>query len=499
MYLLLRNNKQTGPYSLEEIKTIGLKAYDLVWIEGKSAAWRYPCEIDELSAYAPAVEEQPFDRFYKKTSTPVKANANSSAVVTDPASSITESVRSIAEPVTTSSSTPVYSSERPTYGGEPSTIPGKRIIYVTMPAARGPVSTPARETRETPSRESTPRESAAAAVIIADNRGTRETASSTDNRSSRPEPAAPASYPSVAQASAPVYMPENNYIQSPQEDERIEEFLPRRQRRPSRLVRPLVISLTVLAVLAAGIFIGLSINKDSLGLKPGIASSNHSLTPANTQPVQAAPQVQVPVVQHEVTPSVADAKPAMAPTTTNATAPEEKPAAIQKPVTQPNSHPLKTTAQPSKEKAALKNSVASAPTLKDSSAGGLLPHREAAHRTDPDERTGNSDQSAGARATIASQVSASANGYNVGTFGGISGLQVTVSNRSAYPLDVVVVEVQYIQSNKKIYKTENLYFRGIGAGSALMQEAPKSSRGVRVQYKITMISSKELGLSYSGI
>jgi hypothetical protein len=153
----------------------------------------------------------------------------------------------------------------------------------------------------------------------------------------------------------------------------------------------------------------------------------------------------------------------------------------------------------SKEKAASKTSIAAAPTVKDSAAGGLLPHREAVHRADTEERTDNADQAAAARAAIASQVSASANGYNVGTFGGISGLQVTVSNRSAYPLDLVVVEVQYIQSNKKVYKTENLYFRGIGAGSALMQEAPKSSRGVRVQYKITMISSKDLGLSYSGI
>jgi hypothetical protein len=32
-----------------------------------------------------------------------------------------------------------------------------------------------------------------------------------------------------------------------------------------------------------------------------------------------------------------------------------------------------------------------------------------------------------------------------------------------------------------------------------MLEAPKSSRGIKVQYKITTISSKELGLSYSGI
>src|SRR6202000_864260 len=94
-----------------------------------------------------------------------------------------------------------------------------------------------------------------------------------------------------------------------------------------------------------------------------------------------------------------------------------------------------------------------------------------------------------------SQVSASANNYAVGTFGGISGLQVTVTNSSAYPLDLVVIEVQYIQANKKTYKTENLYFHGMGPGSALMQQVPKSSRGIKVQYKITLINSKESGLS----
>jgi hypothetical protein len=55
------------------------------------------------------------------------------------------------------------------------------------------------------------------------------------------------------------------------------------------------------------------------------------------------------------------------------------------------------------------------------------------------------------------------------------------------------------QSNKKIFKTENIYFRNIGAGAALMEGAPKSSRGVKVQYKITLINSKELGLAYTGI
>ncbi|HEY0356083.1 MAG TPA: hypothetical protein VGC29_07770, partial [Flavisolibacter sp.] len=51
IYLLLRNNQQTGPYSLEEILKLNLKPFDLVWEEGRSAAWRYPGEIDSLKSY----------------------------------------------------------------------------------------------------------------------------------------------------------------------------------------------------------------------------------------------------------------------------------------------------------------------------------------------------------------------------------------------------------------------------------------------------------------
>src|SRR4029453_17400300 len=65
-YLLLRDNKESGPYLLDDLVNLGLKPYDLVWIEGKSAGWRYPSEINELKPYAPIVEEQPFDRFFKK-------------------------------------------------------------------------------------------------------------------------------------------------------------------------------------------------------------------------------------------------------------------------------------------------------------------------------------------------------------------------------------------------------------------------------------------------
>ena len=68
MYFLLRNNQQTGPFTAEELRAKALKAFDLVWIDGKSAAWRYPGEIEELKNYSPPVEEQPFDRFYRQPS-----------------------------------------------------------------------------------------------------------------------------------------------------------------------------------------------------------------------------------------------------------------------------------------------------------------------------------------------------------------------------------------------------------------------------------------------
>lgn len=58
-YLLLRNNTELGHYSLEELRAMGLRAYDLVWVENKSCSWKYPSEINELAAFAPPVEMAP--------------------------------------------------------------------------------------------------------------------------------------------------------------------------------------------------------------------------------------------------------------------------------------------------------------------------------------------------------------------------------------------------------------------------------------------------------
>ena len=77
-YRLLRNNKETGPYTREQLLQMGVKAYDLIWADGKTNAWQYPSEINELKAYAPVVEEQPFDRFYKKPAARQSSISNTS-------------------------------------------------------------------------------------------------------------------------------------------------------------------------------------------------------------------------------------------------------------------------------------------------------------------------------------------------------------------------------------------------------------------------------------
>ena len=50
VYTVLKNNKQEGPYSLHELQHLALKPTDLIWVEGRSAAWSYPSEIKELQS-----------------------------------------------------------------------------------------------------------------------------------------------------------------------------------------------------------------------------------------------------------------------------------------------------------------------------------------------------------------------------------------------------------------------------------------------------------------
>lgn len=391
MYLLLRDNKQSGPYSFDELKAKGLKAYDLVWVDGRSAAWRYPSEIDELSAFAPAVEEQPFDRFYKKpavTATAVAAKSADKALI--------ETSDKGAGTIETNTTVKVT---QPATSSNPAT---KRRIYVTMP---GGIATREVVREITPIRE-------------------------------------------VVRKPAMEILP------------------PLPKHKPKKLWLPVGIGISVLALLTAGIFIGLSIQKDAPGFqKLALGTSKDNQQP----PLVRTTAQQVPV------------------------SPANNPAAGKLQVTSPRQ---KTDAPKVQKKDGGQAAVPAVAVDLPAIQPDVL-HRETVHQADALQNQPVVDRES-LRVALANQVLVGTNKYEVGTFGGIHSLQVTVTNRSAYSLDLVVVAVSYIQANKKIYKTENLYFRGIGPRSALMLEAPKSPRGINVEYKITTINSKELGFSEPG-
>lgn len=52
-YLLLRNNKQTGPYTATCLLQMDLQEFDLIWTEGESITWKYPSEMAEFRKAAP--------------------------------------------------------------------------------------------------------------------------------------------------------------------------------------------------------------------------------------------------------------------------------------------------------------------------------------------------------------------------------------------------------------------------------------------------------------
>ena len=101
-YILLRDNKESGALGLDELKKLGLKPSDLIWVECQSVAWRNPHEIAELKPLLIAVQD-----------TPVKVEAETAAAL-------------VAEPLETP---PVLPETE-----KPLTQPAKKMVYVELPA-----------------------------------------------------------------------------------------------------------------------------------------------------------------------------------------------------------------------------------------------------------------------------------------------------------------------------------------------------------------------------
>lgn len=456
-YLLLRDNKQTGPYSVEELTTKGLKPYDLVWLDGKSAAWRYPSEIAELKAFAPAVEEQPFDRFYKKTAAQQSATQASQTNIT-----YQEPVHTEAVVVTT----PVTSNNTP----QP--VIAKKI-YVTLPAGagnRGNITTTTVTGKiASANSQTTDKEDSSASLL------NEKFARLREEKIKQAESAA-ANLAATQETPAAIF------------SEIVDRTYPRQEEKLARNLQPgtnnhrlLMRSIAAACLLLGGVIIGLVISnnrqqKNSAALDQ-LVKQIQQRDKKNQLPAQEAalpvPQDNLTSIDNNV--AAGQQQPAVEPD-------NNRQGAIGTPVNHKVEQPATKESMPVKD-------VSQRQTVK------VIP---ALVTNKPEESQVSRQEAEKARKNIHQLVAVDANKYKTGVLGGISDLQLTISNNSLYPLDEVQVEVRYLGPEKRVVKTQLLLFNDVAPGEQKTIEAPRTNRGVTVDYVITRINSKALGLAHAG-
>jgi hypothetical protein len=505
-YLLLRDNKQSGPYTAQELAAKGLKPYDLVWLEGKSAAWRYPAELDELKAFAPGVEEQPYDRFYKKT---------------DSATSQTTQ-QAIAETNTVQESQPVNKQVEQS----------SKHIYVTMPVGKAQTATtPVAKKEETTkavaqqndknvnSGNNTQKKAAAATYIISEEDDEMNSALLKGHKSRKLEDdeinsgfmsdyeSRKAAWSknksggsSIKEVEKPVEKiaarPKKETWTSPKKDQfdlkAVLAGSTQYLQNNKNVTRVLVAAVLILG----GVVIGLVIN------------SGHK------QPDTEVLESLVKEIRDKQNEQAGTTAPPTTEVAQKTTAPRhsaersyynDNDNVNTEPALPSTSVPNNTSNQSASRHAVIKkeNSVVTPPSSQTKSIAVPIsntsnqPVETSPAVMEPREKPIDKEVIEKARKNIYEQVHVEASAFKVGLLGGISDLDITVQNTSSYALDQVAVEIKYFGPEKKLVKSQTLLFNNVPPGKRRTLEAPSTRRGISIDYTITSINSKTLGLAQS--
>jgi hypothetical protein len=83
----------------------------------------------------------------------------------------------------------------------------------------------------------------------------------------------------------------------------------------------------------------------------------------------------------------------------------------------------------------------------------------------------------------------SANDYKVGLFGGISDLELSLTNPSSLTVQKAIVEVEYLKPNGSVIKSQNFDVENISPGSSKKLVVPSNKRGVKVRYRVVSVDT----------
>lgn len=461
-YLLLRDNKESGPFSLDDLLAKGLKAYDLVWVPGKSAAWRYPSEIDELKAYAPATEEQPFDRFYKKQEEETPAVPQQEQQTVKPAIS------------GTSAYAPKPQAEKPAFTP-------KKSVFVTLPSGNTVKTTPPEPSpqpaikKEKPMSATTLNESLKPITVIENTEAALQT-----------------------KYSQPLDDIKEMYVKT---------LVDRKQRnsRKEFVTRHLKVAVIVFVLIGAGVLLGSMIRSSSGARKDASLPSRQAAAPASSGPI----------AENSLAERLAEAEPVIVNQTPTLYAGEED--KLRKDVKEKTRDTEVKTQKTETPVEATTSAVTSSPSTLTGKA--LLPRTE--KKSEPQEQalyqtyetTSGGERNARTRSSntstdngnntrqqnrfvppvteeekpFAKEVTVLSNQYKRVPFGGIRNLQLTVYNRSATELQKVVVELQYLKPSEQPLKTQLVEFESIAPNSSATIKIPDTNRGIDIAYEIKKV------------
>lgn len=513
-YRLLRDNKETGPYTAEELIKKGLKAYDLVWIDGQSAAWRYPSEVPELRAFAPAVEEQPFDRFYN-----TKPNNKGN----QPAPQ---------QPAATQPGTAPRQPQQEPAGGKPrfrikADLHKVEIVAVNPPAPPPTANTSRAARQETPQPAGNTAQPASDAVMGV---GWEEALAEWKNDQHHPTEPAAAAEPTVR------YSASLDDIK-----QRYEETVlnPRKKLEGKQWLR-YGLSFLLIPLLGIGMWLGKKWdNKQTAEAlhRPGIENNESSKpaeetaakdgpsvlsgndlkatdeTPAQTPKQQVQAAAHPPVAAHKTQQPLKKTQAAVPPK--NAVAKNN--ALPGKPVT---ARPLELASKTSIPNNAVNKTAVNKPTVivtpgknnagklpvtpavvKETTATASLPKSNApvantASNNPVNTATGNTTTAAAtppapARKRIADYVSVNDDGAAPGSG---ESMKLHVKNLSNIPVDLVVLDLQYYDAKGRFQKGETMYVNHLGARDEVALQPPAAKNAQKVTYKVSLLSIEKKGI-----
>lgn len=480
VYRLLRNNQETGPFTAEELLQKGLKPYDLIWVDGKSAAWRYPSEVDVFKPYIAPVDEQPYDRFYKKNDNVPEEKPAQKPLVKPKFRIRAESHKiELVEPEKTNIAQP--GKEQP---ASPITKPAETTITVSAPV-----------------------QEAAPAWQDALN----------DWQTQQPE----------QKESTPVKQPSTIQFppSSPDElDENYSERLFRAKQNGNRSRQ--VLSYAVLAVLAPLLIAGMW-----FGFKHNDAQEEPVTTAAVTEAKDAENKVSTsesvvkPMVveekkeeQHAVVKATPPAT--GAPVTKVAVAPEKHNAASETLVKKPENKPVSTTLPKETNKAIAATNlsdphVAKPPVVTPGKKATTAPQQvNAVAPAVVNVPVANKPKADAAIAKANTPVATSAAAYNPPPV--VSGKKISsyvdvqqenlpaapgeksvrfhVKNLGDAQVDLVVLDLQYFDGRGNLRKGSTMYFKKIPAQNDIAVDAPIVKDADRVSYKVSLLSIEQKGV-----